>query len=85
MLASLRLTIGSALLGAFIGEFIAADKGLGYMIIRAAGLFDTPRVLVGVFTIVAIALLVDRLIEVVEKRTLKWMPRASASAGHSYE
>jgi NitT/TauT family transport system permease protein len=85
MLASLRLTIGSALLGAFIGEFIAADKGLGYMIVRAAGLFDTPRVLVGVFTIVAIALLVDRLIEAVERRALKWMPRASVSPGLSHE
>jgi len=48
VISSLRLTIGLALLGAFIGEFIAADRGLGYMIVKAGGLYDTPRVIVGV-------------------------------------
>ena len=76
VLSSLRLTIGLALLGAFIGEFIAADRGLGYMIVKAGGLYDTPRVLVGVITIVAIAVTVDKAVDLVERQILKWKPRA---------
>lgn len=70
VISSLRLTIGLALLGAFIGEFIAADQGLGYMIVKAGGLYDTPRVLVGVITIVAIALTVEKLVNTLEQKAL---------------
>jgi NitT/TauT family transport system permease protein len=75
VIGSLRLTVGGAFLGAFIGEFIAAEVGLGYMITKAAGLYDTPRVLVGVIVIVLIAVATDRLIELAERRMLIWSPR----------
>jgi len=42
---SLRLTVSFALLGAFIGEFISAEAGLGYRILKAGGLYDVPLVL----------------------------------------
>jgi NitT/TauT family transport system permease protein len=35
---AMKLNIGLALLGAFIGEFISAEEGLGYMIVKASGL-----------------------------------------------
>lgn len=81
VLSSLRLTIGLALLGAFIGEFIAADRGLGYMIVKAGGLYDTPRVLVGVISIVAMALGVGGVVDLIERRTVKWRPRAESESG----
>ena len=40
VLSSMRLNVGFGLLGAFIGEFIAADRGLGYLILRAGGLYN---------------------------------------------
>tara|TARA_R110002049_G_scaffold124814_3_gene280370 strand:- start:17266 stop:18015 length:750 start_codon:yes stop_codon:yes gene_type:complete len=69
---SLRITIGSSLLGAFIGEFIASDCGLGYMIIRASGLYDTPRVIVGVLMIVLMATCLDLGVSRIEKHFLSW-------------
>jgi NitT/TauT family transport system permease protein len=66
--SSLRLTVGAALLGAFIGEFIASDQGIGRVIVRASGLYDTPRVLVGVISIVLVALTLDALVSRLEKR-----------------
>lgn len=72
VLAGLRLTSGLALLGAFIGEFIAADKGLGYYILRAGSVYDTPAVLAGVIVIVSIALAMDRGVDFVEKRAIRW-------------
>jgi len=72
IIASLRLTIGAALLGAFVGEFIASEQGIGRIIIRASGLYDTPRVLVGVFAMIAIALALDGLVGLVERRLFGW-------------
>jgi NitT/TauT family transport system permease protein len=72
IVASLRLTFGAALLGAFVGEFIASEQGIGHMIVRASGLYDTPRVLVGVADMIAMALLSDLAISRLEKRLFKW-------------
>jgi NitT/TauT family transport system permease protein len=72
IIGSLRITISAALLGAFIGEFISSERGLGYMIIRASGLYDTPRVLVGVITIIILAIILDSLVGLLEKRMFHW-------------
>lgn len=69
---AMKLNIGLALLGAFIGEFISAEQGLGYMIVRASGLYDMATVLVGVFTLVAIALCFTYMVERIERRLLPW-------------
>jgi NitT/TauT family transport system permease protein len=45
----LRTSIGVALLGAFVGEFVSSEAGLGRYILSAGSLYDVPRVLVGVF------------------------------------
>lgn len=55
VLASLKLNIGLALLGAFIGEFIASESGLGHIILRAGGIYDVPHVLASAICIVALA------------------------------
>ena len=68
----MKLNIGLALLGAFIGEFISAEQGLGYMIVRASGLYDMATVLVGVLTLVAVALVLTAIVERVEHRLLGW-------------
>lgn len=46
--SGLRLTIGFATLGALVGEFISAEAGLGHYIFSASGIYDVPRVLLGV-------------------------------------
>jgi NitT/TauT family transport system permease protein len=72
---AMRLNIGLALLGAFIGEFISAEEGLGYMIVKASGLYDMATVLVGVAALIIIALALTAGIEQIEKRLLRWKAR----------
>jgi NitT/TauT family transport system permease protein len=55
IISSLQLTIAAAVFGAFIGEFIASNAGLGHMIIRASGLYDTARVIEGVLAIMVLS------------------------------
>lgn len=67
-----KLNIGLALLGAFIGEFISAEQGLGYMIVKASGLYDMATVIVGIIALIIIALVLTALVESIEKFVLKW-------------
>ncbi len=69
---SLKLNIGAALLGAFIGEFIAAEAGIGYIIIKASGLFNMGLVFVGCIVLMLMALLLSGLVYLIEKRYMKW-------------
>ncbi|MFA7335900.1 MAG: ABC transporter permease [Candidatus Obscuribacterales bacterium] len=72
VLNAMKLNIGLALLGAFIGEFISAEQGLGYMIVKASGLYDMATVFVGVVALIVIALLLTYLVEELEKHLMKW-------------
>ncbi len=69
---SMKLNVGFALLGAFIGEFISSEQGLGYMIVKAAGLFDMARVFAGCMAIMAIALVLSWLVGLLETRLFGW-------------
>lgn len=69
---AMKLNIGLALLGAFIGEFISAEEGLGYMIVKASGLYDMATVIVGITALIVIALLLTQLVDLFEKRLMRW-------------
>jgi len=69
---AMKLNIGLALLGAFIGEFISSEQGLGYMIVKASGLYDMATVLVGVFTLICIALILTTAVGKLENWLLRW-------------
>jgi NitT/TauT family transport system permease protein len=69
---AMKLNIGLALLGAFIGEFISAEEGLGYMIVKASGVYDMATVIVGVVALILIALVLTGLVEALERRLMRW-------------
>lgn len=69
---AMKLNIGLALLGAFIGEFISAERGLGYMIVKASGFYDMATVLVGVLALILICLAATFTIEKLERWLMRW-------------
>lgn len=71
VLQSLKLNSGLAILGAFIGEFIASEKGLGYIILKASGLYDVPYVLAAIICIIILSAFFNYLVSIVEKNKLK--------------
>jgi len=72
VLAGIRLNIGMALLGAFVGEFLASRAGLGHLIIVAQGLYNVDQVWVGVLGIMLIASLFHCLTLPVERWANRW-------------
>jgi NitT/TauT family transport system permease protein len=67
--SSMRLNVGFGLLGAFIGEFIASNAGLGYLILRASSLYNIPRALAASASIVILAFAFDAAAGLVERRS----------------
>lgn len=72
VLNAMKLNIGLALMGAFIGEFISSEAGLGHMIVKASGLYDQATVFAGVIALIVLALLLTSIIEQFEHRLMKW-------------
>jgi NitT/TauT family transport system permease protein len=67
VLAGLRVNTGLSLLGAFIGEFVAGDRGLGRAITTAAGLYRVPKAFAGTLGIILLAFILNWLAGLVEK------------------
>lgn len=68
------LKIGATLsvIGAVIGEFVGANRGLGFLINLSQGLLDTPLLFVALFTLVFVALSLYGLVSLLEYRLLAW-------------
>jgi NitT/TauT family transport system permease protein len=71
-LGGVRIGATLAVIGAVVGEFVGADRGLGFMINRARGQFDTALVFVAMLTLVAMALCLYGLVVLLERRLLSW-------------
>lgn len=69
--SAMRINAGLALLGAFIGEFIAANVGLGHLVLKSSSLYNVPRAIAASLFIVALALAFDCLAGLVEKHRNK--------------
>lgn len=64
---SLRLAFPVALIGATVGEFIAAQKGLGYVATTSAVQADTAGVFVAVIVVTIVAVIMDQVIVQVQR------------------
>lgn len=72
LLGGLKVAVTLSVIGAVVGEFVAADRGLGFLINVARGNFDTPLMFVALFTLVNIALILYLLVVLLENLLLRW-------------
>ena len=72
LLTSLRLSIGLGLIGAVISELVAATEGLGYYIKLSSNLFDTTGVFAGLIVITLVAMVLEQLVVLLERRVLRY-------------
>jgi len=68
----IRTSIPFAVIGAIVGEFVAATEGVGFFIRQAAGLFRTADVFVGIIVLMIMVIAMDKVAEWIERRALKW-------------
>ncbi|HSE85537.1 MAG TPA: ABC transporter permease [Candidatus Binatia bacterium] len=68
----IRTSIPFAVIGAIVGEFIAATEGVGFFIRLSAGIFKTADVFVGIIVLMIMVIVMDKIAELVERRSLRW-------------
>ena len=72
LLSGLKIGLALSVIGAVVGEFVAADRGLGFLVNLARGLFDTPLMFVALFTLMGIALVFYAGMSLLEQALLRW-------------
>ncbi len=71
IIIGLKINVGFALIGAFIGEFISAERGVGHYILKSGSLYDVPRVLFGIAILSIMGLVLVKIITLISNRFLK--------------
>lgn len=79
MFSSLHTSVGFAVVGAVVGEYLGSAAGLGYLIQQADGVFDVAGVFAGMFVLAAFVIIIDIIVSMVEKRLLVWRPPVNDS------
>jgi NitT/TauT family transport system permease protein len=70
--AGLKISLPYALIGAVLGEMIAANRGLGYLVQFSGAQFDTAGVFAVLIVIALLAVALNFLVEIVQNRMERW-------------
>ena len=76
------MKVGAALsaTAAIVAEFVASDKGLGYLLLQYNGNLDTPMVFAVIFLLSFIGLAVYYTVEFIERITIPWHVSQTAAS-----
>ena len=72
ILSSLHTSVGFALVGAVVGEYLAAAQGLGWIISQAQGNFDAAGVYAGMLILCVVVVIVEFGVTALERRLIRW-------------
>jgi NitT/TauT family transport system permease protein len=70
--AGAKVAISLAIVGAIVGEFVGADRGLGYVIMTAQGTFNTARIFAAITILGIMGIVMFYAVEFTERRLLPW-------------
>jgi NitT/TauT family transport system permease protein len=80
IIASLHVAFGFAIIGAIVGEFLGAQKGLGLVIATSQNNFNPNGVFAAMLIIAIVALTAEGIIGWLERRLLAWRPPSTTEA-----
>ena len=68
----LRVSVPYALIGAVVGEMMASNRGVGFLLVRATGQFDTAGAFAALFVLIVISTCFNAAIVRLERYLLRW-------------
>lgn len=74
IVSSLRVSVGMAVMGAVVAEYLGSSAGLGHIIAQAEGVMDATGVFAGLVLLSTFVVTLDRLVDSLESRLLVWRP-----------
>ena len=72
LFAGMKVAISLALVGAIVGEFVSSQRGLGYVILSAQGMFDTARVFAAILLLAMMGVALFWVIALLERLAIPW-------------
>jgi sulfonate transport system permease protein len=81
IIASLHTSFGFALVGAIVGEYLGANKGIGLMIATAQGTFNANGVFAAMLILAMVAIVAESVVTWLEHRLIHWRPNAITDIG----
>jgi NitT/TauT family transport system permease protein len=75
IITGLKMSLPFALIGAIIGEFMAASKGLGFRLQLYTGLFNTTGAIAVIFILMLMMIALNALLNWAEEHLLRWRPK----------
>jgi NitT/TauT family transport system permease protein len=76
--ASLKVAVTLAFVGAVIAETVAANRGIGYLMLSASSRFDVPLVFAGLVAVAAMGVVLFIVFAVIERQLTGWAYRGQA-------
>jgi NitT/TauT family transport system permease protein len=77
----MKISITLAVIGVVVAEFVAAQRGIGYLIVMANGLLDTPLMMAAIAALSAMGLALYGAIALVERAVIYWQPTSEPARG----
>lgn len=72
--SSLRTSVGFALIGAVVGEYLGSHEGMGYIISYAESMFNSTGVLAGLIVLMMAVMTIDYALKKLDTRFSYWKP-----------
>jgi len=72
LISAMKLGIGFGLTGAVVGEFVAANQGIGYLLLYGAQIYDMSVVWAGIVVLVVVSIAMYACVVLIERMTLAW-------------
>jgi len=79
--AGMKVGITLALIGTIVGEFVGANKGLGFVILQAQGTYQTPLVFAAIAVLSILGVILFNAIDLAERLALPWHVSNRGSRG----
>jgi NitT/TauT family transport system permease protein len=82
LFAGLKVAMSLALVGAIVGEFVSSQRGLGYVILSAQGMFDTTRVFAAIAILAVVGVVLIEAVAAAERWAMPWHHSSDRSHSH---
>jgi NitT/TauT family transport system permease protein len=78
--ASLKVAVGLAFVGTVISETVAANRGIGYLMMMASARYDVPLVFAGLTVVAIMGIVMYEFFALLERRVTFWATRTEHGA-----
>mgnify|MGYP001026124292 CR=1 FL=1 len=83
LFGGLKVGVTLAVVGAVVGEFVASERGLGYLQLTANARLDTPLVFATLFTLALIGMMLFGTVQLLERWLMPWYSANKAGGDRS--